>query len=39
MSSRPVYERILLNRHDRSVKGYTFETDKDFVFVKHYVNK
>ena len=39
MSSRPVYERILLNRNDKSVKGYTFETDKDFVFVEHYVYK
>jgi hypothetical protein len=39
MSSRPVYERIIFNRNDRSVKGYTFETDKDLAYVEHYVYK
>ena len=39
MSSRPVYERIIFNRNDRSVKGYTFETDKDLAYTEHYVYK
>lgn len=39
MSSKPVYERIIFNRQDRSVKGYTFETDSDKAYVEHYVYK
>ena len=39
MSSKPVYERIIFNRLDRSVKGYTFETDSDKSYVEHYVYK
>ena len=39
MSSKPVYERVIFNRGDRSVKGYTFETDQDKSYVEHYVYK
>jgi hypothetical protein len=39
MSSRPVFERIVFNRADNSVRGYTFETDQDKAYVEHYVYK
>jgi len=39
MSSRPVYERIIFNRAELSVKGYTFETDEDKAYMEHYVYK
>ncbi len=39
MSSRPVYERIIFNRADSTVRGYTFETEKDNAYVEHYVYK
>ena len=39
MSSKPVYERIIFNRGDRSVKGYTFETDQDKAYTEHYIYK
>jgi hypothetical protein len=39
MSSRPVYERIIFNRSDQSVSGYTFETNEDKAYVEHYVYK
>ena len=37
MSSKPVYERIIFNRNDQSVRGYTFETAADKAYVEHYV--
>lgn len=37
MSSKPVYERIIFNRNDQSVRGYTFETEADKAYVEHYV--
>jgi len=39
MSSLPVYERIIFNRADRSVKGYTFETSQEKAYAEHYVYK
>ena len=39
MSSRPVYERIIFNRADQCVQGFTFETEKDKAYVEHYVYK
>lgn len=39
LSSRPVYERIIFNRCDQSVSGYTFETDEAKAYVEHYVYK
>jgi hypothetical protein len=37
MSSKPVYERIIFNRADQSVRGYTFEKQADKAYVEHYV--
>lgn len=39
LSSRPVYERIIFNRADQSVSGFTFETREDQAYVEHYVYK
>ncbi|TNV86923.1 hypothetical protein FGO68_gene1729 [Halteria grandinella] len=39
LSSRPVYERIIFNRADQSVSGFTFETREDLAYVEHYVYK
>lgn len=39
LSSKPVYERIIFNRAEQSVSGYTFETDQDKAYVEHYVYK
>lgn len=39
LSSKPVYERIIFNRADQSVRGYTFETDSDKAFVENYIYK
>lgn len=39
MSSKPIYERIIFNRADKEVKGFTFEKESDNVYVEHYVYK
>lgn len=39
LSSRPVYERIIFNRADQSVSGFTFETNEDQAYVEHYIYK
>lgn len=39
MSSKPIYERIIFDRSEHSVRGYTFETDQDKAYVEHYVYK
>ena len=39
LSSRPVYERIIFNRGEQSVRGYTYETHSDKAFVENYVYK
>lgn len=39
LSSRPVYERIIFNRADHSVSGFTFEAREDIAYVEHYVYK
>lgn len=39
LSSKPVYERIIFNRADQSVRGYTYESDVDKAFVENYVYK
>lgn len=39
MSCKPVYERIIFNRGDSSVRGYTFETEKDNAYTEHYIYK
>lgn len=37
LSSTPVFERIIFNRQEQSVRGYTFETDESKSFTEHYV--
>ena len=39
MSSRPVYERIIFNRHTQSVQGFTFEKESENVYTEAYVYK
>lgn len=39
MSSKPVYERIIYNRADKTVSGYTFEDPTDKACVEHYTYK
>jgi hypothetical protein len=39
MSSTPVYERIIFNRRDQEVNGFTFETDETKSYIEHYVYK
>lgn len=39
LSSTPVYERIIFNRAEQSVSGFTFETDEAKAYVEHYVYK
>lgn len=39
MSSKPVYERIIFNRQDQTVRGFTFETKEDQAYVENYVYK
>jgi len=39
MSSKPVYERIIFNRLDQTVRGFTFETKEDQAYVENYVYK
>ena len=39
ISSKPVYERIIFNRADQSVRGYTFEEPTDKAYVEHYIYK
>jgi len=39
LSSRPVYERIIFNRGEQSVRGYTFETEADKAYIEHYIYK
>ena len=38
-SSRPVYERIIFNRGEQTVRGYTFEDDEAKAYVEGYVYK
>ena len=37
MSSKPLYERIVVNRKDQSLKGYTFESPTSDIYSEHYV--
>jgi hypothetical protein len=39
MSSKPVYERIIFNREQRCVQGYTFETESDISYTESYMYK
>jgi hypothetical protein len=39
MSSKPVYERIIFNRKDKVVQGFTFEKETDKVYTEHYTYK
>ncbi len=39
LSSKPVFERIIFNRADQSVSGFTFESDTDKAYVEHYIYK
>lgn len=32
MSSKPLYERIVVNRKDQSLKGYTFESPTSDIY-------
>lgn len=36
MSSTPVYERIIFNRADRCVQGFTFEKESENVYFERY---
>ena len=38
-SKTPVFERIIFNRNEQSVRGYTFETDETKSYIEHYVYK
>ena len=37
MSSTPLYERIVVNRKDMELKGYTFENKTDGSYSEHFV--
>ena len=39
MSSRPVYERIIFNRDQQSVQGFTFEKESDISYTECYMYK
>lgn len=39
MSSKPAYEKIIFDRKDLTVRGYTFEKESDKAYVEHYVYK
>jgi hypothetical protein len=39
ISSTPIYERIIFNRSDRSVEGYTFEKEQQPIYIEHYSYK
>lgn len=36
MTSTPVYERIIFNRAEKSVEGFTFEKENEGVYSEHY---
>lgn len=36
VSSKPLYEKIIVNRKDSQMHGYTFEHPKDKVYSEHY---
>jgi len=37
MSSHPLYERIVIDRKDMELKGYTFEKKTDEAYSEHFV--
>lgn len=37
MSSTPIYERIVVDRADMQLKGYTFEKKTDESYSEHFV--
>ena len=37
MSSQPLYERIVIDRSEKTLKGYTFENPKTDVYSENYV--
>ena len=37
MSSTPIYERIVVDRSDMSMKGFTFEKKTDEAYSEHFV--
>ena len=39
LSTRPVYERILVNRKTKQVHGFSFEKETDPVYFEHYSYK
>ena len=39
LSSKPTYERIIFNRTNQSVSGFTFEKETDHAYFEHYVYK
>ena len=39
MSSKPVYERIIFNRDQQSVQGFTFEKESDISYTESYTYK
>jgi hypothetical protein len=39
MSSTPIYERIIFNRAEKSVQGFTFEKEQQPIYTEHYIYK
>lgn len=37
MSSKPLYERIIVDRKDMTLKGYTYEHKTDDVYSEHFL--
>ena len=39
VSARPIYERIIFNRKDKTVQGYSFEKESEKQYTEHYIYK
>jgi len=39
MSSKPIYERIIVDRNNQTVQGFTFERGSDTMYFERYIYK